>query len=224
MLNGLNARYENIINVIMHHQPFPTFEEARSMLILEEERLTKTKKTSLVNNDSSSSEKILMAAVTKPDRKDQDQPQQTHQRNNYRGRGRGNNRGRGCNYNGQCQQYQQWNTPMWTNNYPMWQQQYVPWNPYQQPSLNQAGLLRSRPLMAQQQQPQAQMPPQQKFVPTVDFSQAFNTMTLVDPSDNQWYMDSGPLLICPTAQVILPPLLIYAPTKRSPLVTVVGFQ
>ena len=35
LLNGLNAKYDNIINVIMHKQPFPTFQEARSMLLLE---------------------------------------------------------------------------------------------------------------------------------------------------------------------------------------------
>lgn len=39
LLNGLNAKYDNIINVIMHRQPFPTFDQARSMLLLEEERL-----------------------------------------------------------------------------------------------------------------------------------------------------------------------------------------
>lgn len=41
--------------------------------------------------------------------------------------------------------------------------------------------------MPQQQQPQSQL----TAVPTVDFAQAFNTLTLADPSDNQWYMDSG---------------------------------
>lgn len=30
----------------------------------------------------------------------------------------------------------------------------------------------------------------QQFEPTVNFAQAFNTMTLTDPSDNQWYMDT----------------------------------
>ena len=33
--------------------------------------------------------------------------------------------------------------------------------------------------------------PSNTHTPTTDFSAAFNTMTLIDPSDNQWYMDFG---------------------------------
>ena len=31
----------------------------------------------------------------------------------------------------------------------------------------------------------------EQFQPTTDFAQAFNTMTLADPSTRDWYMDSG---------------------------------
>ncbi|XP_010412718.1 PREDICTED: uncharacterized protein LOC104699066 [Camelina sativa] len=42
MLNGLNEKFDYIINVIKHKDPFPTFEIAKSMLELEESRLKKT--------------------------------------------------------------------------------------------------------------------------------------------------------------------------------------
>ena len=62
--NGLNEKYDNIINVIKHRQPFPTLEQARSMLILEEERLGKPKKVPSHKDESSSSPKVLAAVST----------------------------------------------------------------------------------------------------------------------------------------------------------------
>lgn len=59
MLNEFSSKYDNIINVIMHHQPFPSFGEARSMLMLEEDRLTRGKRTTLAHDTSSSSDKAL---------------------------------------------------------------------------------------------------------------------------------------------------------------------
>ncbi|KFK41202.1 hypothetical protein AALP_AA2G098700 [Arabis alpina] len=44
MLNGLNERFDNIINVIQHREPFPTFDIARSMLEREESRLKRSHK------------------------------------------------------------------------------------------------------------------------------------------------------------------------------------
>ncbi|XP_048626756.1 uncharacterized protein LOC125594716 [Brassica napus] len=44
MLNGLNEKFDHIINVIKHQKPYPTFEEARNMLELEETRLKKSTK------------------------------------------------------------------------------------------------------------------------------------------------------------------------------------
>ncbi|XP_013680167.1 uncharacterized protein LOC106384802 [Brassica napus] len=61
LLNGLNGKYDNIINVTMHRRPFPTFEEARSMLLLEEDRLGKGKKPTPSNSDSASLAKVLVA-------------------------------------------------------------------------------------------------------------------------------------------------------------------
>ena len=70
LLNGLNGKYDNIINVIMHRQPFPSFEEARSMLILDEERLGKGKKPNPSHTDSASSAKVLAATNFSHDQKD----------------------------------------------------------------------------------------------------------------------------------------------------------
>lgn len=55
MLNGLSEKFDNIINIIKHRQPFPSFSAARSMLIEEERRLSKQVKTGsspLVNSSS----------------------------------------------------------------------------------------------------------------------------------------------------------------------------
>lgn len=189
-LNGLNEKYDNIINVVMHRQPFPTFEEARSMLLLEEERLNRGKKPSAVvtTNDTSSSDKVLLASSSSQDQKTSSTNNQPQQRfYNNRGRGR-HNRGRGrSNFYNQRPRFQPWNVPFWTGNYPMWnQQQQQPWPQMQQQQYAQQGLLGSRPNQQFPQQTQ-QLGPQ----PTADFASAFNTMTLVDPSNSQWYMDTG---------------------------------
>jgi hypothetical protein len=41
LLNGLNDKYDYIVNVIKHKELFPSFETAKSMLELEETRLKK---------------------------------------------------------------------------------------------------------------------------------------------------------------------------------------
>lgn len=41
MLNGLSEKFDNIHNVIKHRSPFPSFSVARSMLIMEEDRINK---------------------------------------------------------------------------------------------------------------------------------------------------------------------------------------
>lgn len=52
MLNGLNEKFDHIINVIKHQKPFPTFEEARNMLELEETRLKKPNKATATHTDT----------------------------------------------------------------------------------------------------------------------------------------------------------------------------
>ncbi|CAN7061620.1 unnamed protein product [Brassica rapa subsp. trilocularis] len=190
-LNGLNAKYDNIINVIMHRQPFPTFEDARSMLLLEEDRLSRGKKPEPTHTDTSSADKVLVATVPNSESKHPAANSNTHQRP-YNNRGRGRGRGRGRNSNYTRPQMQQWNSPFWANNYPFWmQQQFSPWMQQNQPQYQQQGLLGPRPQVSPQQHQQTMQSNNSMMQPTVDFASAFNTMTLVDPSDNNWYMDSG---------------------------------
>ena len=170
MVNGLSDKFANIINVIMHRQPFPTYDQARSMLVLEEERLNKGNKSPLVKvlnvTDSSQSSRPV-------------QPQQQQRFFNNRGSNR-KNRGRGRN-NQQRPMYNQWGhsqAPQWSS-----PAQY-----------STPGILGPRPNSTPQAlhlQTQAQLPGAANLVPTTDFASAFNTMTLMEPSDHQWYMDSG---------------------------------
>lgn len=189
LLNGLNSKYDNIINVIKHRQPFPSFDDGRSMLLLEEDRLNRGKKTSVVS-DSSSSDKVLN--VSAPPSKSNNQ---SNQQKFYNNRGKKqNNRGHGSGYNNQARpMYNQWGVPYWSNGYPMWMQpQPMHWANHQQmpPNAN-PGLLGPRPLQNQQalQVQTANIMEQPQM--TIDFASAFNTMTLMDPADHQWYMDSG---------------------------------
>ena len=189
MLNGLSSKYDNIINVIKHRQPFPSFDDARSMLLLEEDRLNKGNKGSLAHKDTSSSDKVLVATTAQTDQR-VSSTQQSHQRFNQN-RGKKQGRGRGRGNNNQRPSFPQWNAPFWNNGYPMWpMQQMSPWGQAPQYQYPQQGLLGPRPSAAPIQN-QVGSQNNDKPVPTVDFAAAFNTMTLMDPTDNQWYMDSG---------------------------------
>ncbi|XP_013624127.1 PREDICTED: serum factor response D-like [Brassica oleracea var. oleracea] len=111
MLNGLNEKFDYVLNVIKHQKPFPTFEEAKNMLEMEETRLKKTQKVTASHNDHSSSSSALVATTPT------NLPQQQH--NNHRsnsgcGNRRGNKfRGRYNNNNNfhQRPNYNNWNPP-----------------------------------------------------------------------------------------------------------------
>lgn len=61
---GLTRRFDNIIyNVIKHQKPFLTFEEAKSMLEMEEDRLKKAHKVSATHSDHASSSTGLVASI-----------------------------------------------------------------------------------------------------------------------------------------------------------------
>ncbi|XP_009133161.1 uncharacterized protein LOC103857690 [Brassica rapa] len=174
----------------MHSQPLPTFDQARSMLLLEEERLGKGKKTWLNKDESSSSAKVLNVTPSQPEQKSNNSNFQ--QRNFQNRENSARNRGRGRSTNNQQRQFfNQWSAPYWQTGYPMWpQQQFNPLMQLPQQSHPQQGLLGPRP----QQQLLVQGPHNNAVnqqIPTTDFASAFNTMTLVDPTDGQWYMDSG---------------------------------
>ncbi|XP_010458646.1 PREDICTED: uncharacterized protein LOC104739875 [Camelina sativa] len=93
LLNGLSDKYDNIINFIKQKTPFPTFSTARSMLIMEEDRLAKQSKPQPNNNDSSSAPAVLYTASEHQHLKHP--PHQGRGGYNNRGRGNRNNRGRG---------------------------------------------------------------------------------------------------------------------------------
>ncbi|XP_009124323.2 uncharacterized protein LOC103849267 [Brassica rapa] len=90
MLSGLNEEFDHIINVIKHQKPFPTFEESRNMLELEETRLKKPIKGSSSHSNAASSSSALVATVPHNKSADINQRQQHNNRGNRRGgRGRG---------------------------------------------------------------------------------------------------------------------------------------
>ncbi|XP_019100918.1 PREDICTED: uncharacterized protein LOC109132910 [Camelina sativa] len=215
LLNGLSDKFDNIINVIKHKSPFPQFIEARSMLTMEEKRLTKPTPPTLVNHNTASAPALLYTAS--------DQQRQSNQggysnnnTNNYshhngggrgnRGRGRGGRYGRGRGrYNGQ------W-PPLYT---PTWPQGAQPWPAtYPPPMLSypshqfsplgslpnysahnsrmQPGLLGPSPRPNHEAHLTNAATQQQltaSYLPA-QITHAFNTMALQDPY-NPWYMDSG---------------------------------
>lgn len=69
MLNGLNDRFDNVLNVIKHRDPFPTFEAAQSMLEMEEKWILKFNKTTTTTKDNSSSSSTVLAVTEDQDKK-----------------------------------------------------------------------------------------------------------------------------------------------------------
>lgn len=98
LLNGLNEKFDNIINVIKHREPFPTFKQAQNMLDLEEKRVNKVLKTTASPTSSST---VLTVAEDKPLTNSSQRSNSQGPYNNNRGNRRNNNksRGRGNNNN-----------------------------------------------------------------------------------------------------------------------------
>ncbi|KFK22676.1 hypothetical protein AALP_AAs71218U000100, partial [Arabis alpina] len=72
LLNGLSDKFDSILNVIKHKEPFPSFSTARSMLIMEEDRLSKQIKHQPNNVNNSSAPHVLYTVA------DQQQSESTH--------------------------------------------------------------------------------------------------------------------------------------------------
>ncbi|XP_013583282.1 PREDICTED: probable basic-leucine zipper transcription factor E [Brassica oleracea var. oleracea] len=85
MLNGLNEKFDYVLNVIKHQKPFPTFEDAKKMLEMEETRLKKSHKVAVTHTDNPSSSTALITTNT--------QNQQTNISRNNNNDNRGNRRG-----------------------------------------------------------------------------------------------------------------------------------
>ncbi|KAG7560254.1 Ribonuclease H-like superfamily [Arabidopsis thaliana x Arabidopsis arenosa] len=164
IINGLNDKFDNIINVIKHKEPFPSFESAKSMLESEETRLKKPPRASASHTATSSSSTALTTTSSQ-------QPQVSNrnrnniQRGNRRGGGNFNKRGRGnLSYNN------------WTSNPywpppppPFWMPQFQGWpHAPRPPPISRANLVE---------------------LPPVD--EAYTSDTVADTSGSDWYMDSG---------------------------------
>lgn len=100
LLNGLNEKYDYIINVIQHKEPFPSFDSAKSMLEMEESRLKIShKQPSASHTDHSSSSTALTVTRMSEKNNINDHEQKLVKLNNYRGNKKNNNRYRGRNKN-----------------------------------------------------------------------------------------------------------------------------
>ncbi|XP_013624777.1 PREDICTED: uncharacterized protein LOC106330936 [Brassica oleracea var. oleracea] len=125
LLNGLNEKYVNIINIIKHKDPFPTFDNVRSMLDMEESRLNKPRRATASHMDMSSSSTVLVATETQP-QQTRNQPQRNN--NNYRGKKNNRFRGNRGNFNNFLPQYPIWMPPtFWRGQYNAWPQKFANW-------------------------------------------------------------------------------------------------
>lgn len=208
LLNGLSDKFDSSINVVQHKVPFPTLLEARSMLQMEETRLSKQVKPTPSHHDNSSSSTVLYAGSDGNSRNTNNNNYHNSGRGNRRRhRGHGRSRGRG-RYNNNWPP-NQFSAPWYYNHQPP---VYAPMPPqfvYPQP----AGYQPFSPGPAQPfQQQRGSMPHQgilghpsrqnheahmEQLTTTPQLTQipaglthAFNTMTLQEPGNN-WYMDSG---------------------------------
>lgn len=195
LLNGLNERYDNIINVIKHKEPFPSFDNAKSMLEMEEQRLKKTHKLpAAVHKDTSSSSSALTVTHSTNNNDTSNQPRRNQQsrnnQNNYRGNRRGNRyRGRGYGYQGRPN-FNYWNQPqMWSNAGPMasWPNQFANWTPF-----NQQAPYRGPPsASSSSQRPAYNNNHQAQLTEIQPFVEAYTTESLPDNGIADWFMDSG---------------------------------
>ncbi|CAL9244028.1 unnamed protein product, partial [Arabidopsis halleri] len=145
-LNGLSDKFDSIINVIKHKDPFPSFLATRSMLQSEEDRLSKQVKPVAAEPVTPSSPALLYTATDS-----QRPPQQYHNNNGnnnnggFRGRaGRGRG-GRGYRGRGGRHYYNNW------SHYPHQQ----PWPPsyYGAPPTHYHGSFPSSPYPMYQPDP-----------------------------------------------------------------------
>lgn len=169
LINGLNEKFDNIINVIKHKDPFPSFDSAKSMLEWEETRINKSNRAAATHSANASSSTALTTSSSRSPNNSAQRPRTGNQKNNRRG-GRGQNRGGRNNAS---------STPhQWGPN-PYW---HPPPPPYWMP-----------PYHAYRQPPPPSSPALQQQANLVDFSQlqAYTSESLPDPSNADWYMDSG---------------------------------
>ncbi|CAA7028400.1 unnamed protein product [Microthlaspi erraticum] len=201
MLNGLSEKYDYILNVIKHKSPFPSFTVARSMLQMEEDRLSKHSKQSISASPNASSSQILYTSTPAPQTSFQNNTSSghTYTRNNnkFRGRGGRNQRGRGRHQNN-------W-SPSWNYGHPPYPYPYAyPGSPMYPPlpmyhaapicappmsHSASNGILGPYPSRQNGEAHLARETPEAYLASEIN--NAFSTMSLQDPSESNWYMDTG---------------------------------
>ncbi|CAH9124812.1 unnamed protein product [Cuscuta epithymum] len=195
LVNGLTAPFATIASMIQQTVPLPTFENARSMLLLEEGRQAHS-----VEHESVPSASALAATVPPPAQPPTSAPRPRGGGRNGTGRGRGRGRQSGPRPSDQSAwpQYpgSPWAFPPWA----AWMQQFWPTPPCPYPTApghntpprsSSAGLLGPRPhaLTAGYGYPTIPTGSTPSFMPT-DLHTSMHTMSLNPPDDN-WYMDTG---------------------------------
>ncbi|XP_023753911.1 uncharacterized protein LOC111902290 [Lactuca sativa] len=63
MINGLGDKFDNVSSIIRHQRPIPSFQQARSMLMVEETRLLHPRSSTATHRDHSSSPASLFTGI-----------------------------------------------------------------------------------------------------------------------------------------------------------------
>lgn len=167
ILNGLNEKFDNIIIVIQHKDPFPSYDSAKTMLEWEEKRLHKSTKPTASHTATASSSTALTASSSHPRSSSNCGRNGSNQPGNRRG-GRGQNRGGRNNSN---------RNPWGAS--PYWPPPPPPY--WLQPS---HGWPSAPPPPSSVPQPQAHL---------VEYNpmQAYTSDTVAAPNGADWFMDFG---------------------------------
>ncbi|CAL9238006.1 unnamed protein product [Arabidopsis halleri] len=171
ILNGLNEKFDNIINVIQHKDPFPSYDSAKTMLEWEEKHLQKSTKPTASHTATASSSTALTASSSQPHSSSNRGRNGSNQRGNRRGGGgRGQNRGGRNNFNSNRNSWG--SSPYWPPPPPpYWLQPYHGW-------------ASAPPRRSSVPQPQAHL---------VEYNpmHAYTSETVAAPDGADWFMDSG---------------------------------
>ncbi|XP_010474871.2 PREDICTED: uncharacterized protein LOC104754388 [Camelina sativa] len=215
-LNGLNEKFDGIHNVIRHRTPFPSFSTARSMLQSEEDRLKQQLRHTTPSPVATTSSPTVLYSADNASPPTHNNHNNNTNRGSYKSRGRGGG-GRGNRGRGRHNSYGSHNNgpppfggtgptpfgyppigygpPQWPYPYyqgPLIQAPYP--NQFHQPAMPRSnGILGQFPASSPAQAHLSQTSPPPHSTPLVPtaLAQAFNTMTLQEPSDSNWYMDTA---------------------------------
>ncbi|KAJ9566982.1 hypothetical protein OSB04_002948 [Centaurea solstitialis] len=194
-INGLSSKYESVANIIRYRSPLPSFLEVRSMLLMEEQRLSNHRPPPIASHgDHSSSSTVLNV-------------------NTPRGQGQGRRTDRRQPRQGQGRRPPPSSTP------PRYGWVYIPpppsgrthqqrhrQNAPQQWTASQPGILGPSPAISsphgQRQQPYHSWAPSaahcsetldSRYAPdqATSLPELFSSMSLQDPDAANWHMDTG---------------------------------